>query len=266
MNPWKCLLGSNLIERILFISSHTNFIHIVYSSADGFLTARWYSSWILFGAIVPIFIMYGFWGSLTLLGKLQPEESLNTDTSSSIDDNDNNGNIDNVTSGVIPPEWDGNVEEDRYIYKPTPILPTSPTTPSNSSMIVVKSPPSPGPCPPMVVQGITQRLVSTVSPSSSSLLLSSSASNSPTSPPDHTAQLGSMGSDQFTLWQWVSRGMGWVKRAKSLDSLDQIEMQELVEKEERVSVGAGIGGVGGVGRDSAQFDSSEITSLLWQRD
>ncbi len=34
-------------------------------------TARWYSSWILFSAVVPVLIMYGVWGSLTLTGKLK---------------------------------------------------------------------------------------------------------------------------------------------------------------------------------------------------
>lgn len=42
------------------------------SASDAFLTARWYSSWILFVAIVPIFVMYGVWATLSLLGKLQP--------------------------------------------------------------------------------------------------------------------------------------------------------------------------------------------------
>lgn len=42
------------------------------NAAEAFFTARWYSSWILFSAIVPIFIMYGVWGTLTLLGKLKP--------------------------------------------------------------------------------------------------------------------------------------------------------------------------------------------------
>ncbi len=34
-------------------------------------TARWYSSWILFSAVVPILIMYGVWGTLTLTGRLR---------------------------------------------------------------------------------------------------------------------------------------------------------------------------------------------------
>lgn len=40
-----------------------------------FLAARWYSSWILFSACIPILIMYGVWGTLTLQGVLSSEAS-----------------------------------------------------------------------------------------------------------------------------------------------------------------------------------------------
>eukprot|EP00981_Chlorochromonas_danica_P007398 scaffold1709_cov158-Ochromonas_danica.AAC.8 len=40
------------------------------TAADTFLTARWYSSWILFLATIPIGVMYGIWISLTWLGLL----------------------------------------------------------------------------------------------------------------------------------------------------------------------------------------------------
>jgi hypothetical protein len=37
---------------------------------NAFRSARFYSSWILFCGLIPVFIMYGVWGSLTLSGKL----------------------------------------------------------------------------------------------------------------------------------------------------------------------------------------------------
>jgi hypothetical protein len=40
------------------------------SSNESFRTTRWYSSWVLFLGIIPIFVMYGIWGSLTISGRL----------------------------------------------------------------------------------------------------------------------------------------------------------------------------------------------------
>lgn len=39
-------------------------------SAESLRTARWYSSWILFLSLVPIFILYAVWIPLTLSGQL----------------------------------------------------------------------------------------------------------------------------------------------------------------------------------------------------
>jgi len=36
------------------------------------MTARWYSAWILFVDMIPVFLMYGIWATLTILGKLKP--------------------------------------------------------------------------------------------------------------------------------------------------------------------------------------------------
>lgn len=36
------------------------------------MTARWYSAWILFVDMIPVFLMYGIWATLTIVGKLKP--------------------------------------------------------------------------------------------------------------------------------------------------------------------------------------------------
>jgi hypothetical protein len=43
---------------------------VIESANAAFRDARFYSSWILFVGMIPIFIMFGVWGSLTLTGRL----------------------------------------------------------------------------------------------------------------------------------------------------------------------------------------------------
>ena len=57
-------------------------------SGDSLLTARWYSSWILFTTLIPIFCMYGVWGTLTLTNKLQPSSIPQRDWFNLDSDND----------------------------------------------------------------------------------------------------------------------------------------------------------------------------------
>eukprot|EP01031_Cornospumella_fuschlensis_P023144 gene23144-28127_t len=76
-----------------------------------FLTARWYSSWILFSACIPILIMYGVWGTLTLQGVLVSEET------SSGEDQDGDGVCRNVF------DWDPVESELDHIFcEDTPSL------------------------------------------------------------------------------------------------------------------------------------------------
>lgn len=41
-------------------------------SEKSLMTARWYSAWILFVDMIPVFLMYGIWATLTIVGKLKP--------------------------------------------------------------------------------------------------------------------------------------------------------------------------------------------------
>jgi len=44
-------------------------------SPDSLMTARWYSSWILFADLLPIAVMYSVWIALTLSGRLARNSS-----------------------------------------------------------------------------------------------------------------------------------------------------------------------------------------------
>jgi hypothetical protein len=43
---------------------------VIETANAAFRDARFYSSWILFVGMIPIFIMFGLWGTLTLTGRL----------------------------------------------------------------------------------------------------------------------------------------------------------------------------------------------------
>jgi len=47
-------------------------IFFKYRSEKSLMTARWYSAWILFVDMIPVFLMYGIWATLTIVGKLKP--------------------------------------------------------------------------------------------------------------------------------------------------------------------------------------------------
>jgi hypothetical protein len=55
---------------VLYIFFLFLFSFIFGRANNAFRSARFYSSWILFCGLIPVFIMYGVWGSLTLSGKL----------------------------------------------------------------------------------------------------------------------------------------------------------------------------------------------------
>ena len=62
---------------IITLMLHLHIVSLPCRSEKSLMTARWYSAWILFVDMIPVFLMYGIWATLTIVGKLKPNALVN---------------------------------------------------------------------------------------------------------------------------------------------------------------------------------------------
>ena len=58
----------------LFIQDYGEPMRMWARTEDSLRTARWYSSWVLFTSLVPVCLMFGVWGTLSITNQLQQAE------------------------------------------------------------------------------------------------------------------------------------------------------------------------------------------------
>jgi hypothetical protein len=110
-----------------------------YSSKEALKTARWYSSWILFSALLTIFLLYCVWIPVTCSGKLSKINNTNTKSETK------NSRLDNTIAAIaVPRRLQQSCFELPVIHSaPSPIRMqddiTPPTLANNSEVIPTDS-------------------------------------------------------------------------------------------------------------------------------